>query len=226
MFNRNRIHANQSGFTLVEIAIVLVIIGLLIGGILKGQELITNAKIKNLGSDLKSVSTAYYAYLDRYKAIPGDDLLASTRFTGAVNGGGNSVIAGVYDATPAGAPILSTEESNLFWQHTRMAGLMSGDAVTALPPANAVGGKLGIEQQAATAYGLTGAVVCASQVPWKIAQAVDIAMDDGVSDTGMIRAGADGVTATAAATAAIYGPAVPATAALEKGIHTICMSIK
>ena len=38
----------QSGFTLVEIAIVLVIIGLLLGGVLKGQELINSAKVKNL----------------------------------------------------------------------------------------------------------------------------------------------------------------------------------
>ena len=42
----------QSGFTLVEIAIVLVIIGLLLGGVLKGQELITQAKIKNVANDL------------------------------------------------------------------------------------------------------------------------------------------------------------------------------
>ena len=39
---------NQSGFTLIEIAIVLVIIGLLLGGVLKGQELINSAKVKNL----------------------------------------------------------------------------------------------------------------------------------------------------------------------------------
>ncbi|HVS27365.1 MAG TPA: prepilin-type N-terminal cleavage/methylation domain-containing protein, partial [Burkholderiales bacterium] len=38
----------QSGFTLIEIAIVLVIIGLLLGGVLKGQELITSARVRNL----------------------------------------------------------------------------------------------------------------------------------------------------------------------------------
>ncbi len=41
----------QKGFTLVEIAIVLVIVGLLIGGVLKGQEMITNAKLKRIESD-------------------------------------------------------------------------------------------------------------------------------------------------------------------------------
>ena len=65
--------SRQSGFTLVEIAIVLVIIGLLLGGVLKGQELINSAKIKNLINDLNGLSTAVYAYQDRYRALPGDD---------------------------------------------------------------------------------------------------------------------------------------------------------
>ena len=72
----------QRGFTLVEIAIVLVIIGLLLGGILKGQEMITQAKIKNIVADFSGVSAAYYGYQDRYRAIPGDDPNAATRWTG------------------------------------------------------------------------------------------------------------------------------------------------
>src|SRR5438874_5633541 len=72
----------QQGFTLVEIAIVLVIIGLLLGGILKGQEMITQAKIKNVIADFSGVSAAYHGYQDRYRSIPGDDL-GATRWTGA-----------------------------------------------------------------------------------------------------------------------------------------------
>ena len=49
----------QSGFTLVEIAIVLVIIGLLLGGVLKGQEMIENARIKSIVNDMNGVSAAY-----------------------------------------------------------------------------------------------------------------------------------------------------------------------
>jgi prepilin-type N-terminal cleavage/methylation domain-containing protein len=62
----------QSGFTLVEIAIVLVIIGLLLGGVLKGQEMINSAKVKNMIGDFRSVSSLVYAYQDRFKAFPGD----------------------------------------------------------------------------------------------------------------------------------------------------------
>ncbi|MCX7173912.1 MAG: prepilin-type N-terminal cleavage/methylation domain-containing protein, partial [Proteobacteria bacterium] len=50
-----KISRKQSGFTLIEIAIVLVIIGLLLGGVLKGQELINSAKVKNFAQDFKSI---------------------------------------------------------------------------------------------------------------------------------------------------------------------------
>ncbi|HMM73924.1 MAG TPA: prepilin-type N-terminal cleavage/methylation domain-containing protein [Rhodocyclaceae bacterium] len=62
----------QQGFTLIEIAIVLVIIGLLLGGVLKGQELINSAKVKNIVSEIKNTSVMVYAYQDRFRALPGD----------------------------------------------------------------------------------------------------------------------------------------------------------
>src|SRR4029450_3655690 len=88
----------QAGFTLVEIAIVLVIIGLLLGGILKGQEMITQARIKNVVNSLHGTPAASLAYQARYKAVPGDDNTAATRGAnptppgGALNGSGNGVI--------------------------------------------------------------------------------------------------------------------------------------
>src|SRR5512145_1063140 len=113
----------QSGFTLVEIAIVLVIIGLLLGGVLKGQELVNSAKVKNLANDFRSISSFVYAYQDRFRAMPGDDQAANTH----VNGGtvattptgslGNARINGNWNSTTA------TDESFLFWQHVRLAGL-------------------------------------------------------------------------------------------------------
>lgn len=217
----------QSGFTLVELAIVLVIIGLILAAVLKGQEMIQNAKVKNVVNDLKSVSVAYYAYQDRYKAIPGDDANAASRFTGGVAGGGDGAISGLY--TAVAAPAL-TAESNNFWQHTRMAGFMTGiaTATEANPPTNAVGGLLGIQGSvAADVYGMKGTFACVGSVPWKIAQAADTLLDDGDSNTGTVRAGASGGAnqATAAALSNAYGPAVVATTTIEEGMHTVCMKI-
>src|SRR2546430_11582319 len=97
----------QQGFTLVEIAIVLVIIGLLLGGILKGQEMITQAKIKNVIADFSGVSAAYHGYQDRYRAIPGDDPNAATRWASMTNpapvqGNGDGIVAGTYNNGRAG----------------------------------------------------------------------------------------------------------------------------
>jgi prepilin-type N-terminal cleavage/methylation domain-containing protein len=97
-----KMQARQSGFTLVEIAIVLVIIGLLLGGILKGQEMITQARIKNVTNDFNGTTAAYFSYQDRYKAVPGDDGTAATRWASflAKNGGANGSISGLYMASP------------------------------------------------------------------------------------------------------------------------------
>src|ERR1041384_6761424 len=115
--------SQQSGFTLVEIAIVLVIIGLLLGGILKGQELINSAKVKNLANDFRVIPTYIYAYQDKFKALPGDDPAAQTHFPTGVaadNGNGNGVIDGAWNSTTA------TDESFRFWREVRLANLAAG----------------------------------------------------------------------------------------------------
>src|SRR6202521_5484142 len=125
----------ETGFTLVEIAIVLVIIGLLLGGILKGQEMITQAKIKNVIADMSGVSAAMYGYQDRYKALPGDDKNSSRWGLTVPSTAGNGVVEGKY--TEAG------KESMLFWDHLRRAGFVSGTG--AENPFNAVSGKMGVQ---------------------------------------------------------------------------------
>ena len=183
------------GFTLVEIAIVLVIIGLLLGGILKGQEMITQAKIKNVISDFSGISAAYHGYVDRYKKIPGDDpcaggvVLAGTcgttvgRWTGASAGDGNGVVAGKYNSATA------TDESRLWWDHLRRAGFVSG--VGDLQPFNALSGQIGVQTGdsagAAALGGFAGIIICSANLPDKIAIAVDTQMDDGVPQTGTVR---------------------------------------
>jgi prepilin-type N-terminal cleavage/methylation domain-containing protein len=176
------------GFTLVEIAIVLVIIGLLLGGILKGQEMITQAKIKNLIADFSGVSAAYHGYQDRYRAIPGDDPGAAARWAVApvaVNGSGNGVVAGAYNVTPC---VLATESCS-FWDHLRRAGFVAGTGP--LQPFNAVTGFIGVQSGnaagAAALGGFVSLLLCSANMPDKMAIAVDTQMDDADARTGTVR---------------------------------------
>ena len=77
---------NQRGFTLVEIAIVLVIIGLLLGALLKGQEMINSAKIKRVVKQADELRAAALTYQDLYKFLPGDDNAPLTGAAGDANG--------------------------------------------------------------------------------------------------------------------------------------------
>ena len=165
----------QAGFTLIEIAIVLVIIGLLLGGVLKGQEMITNSKIKRTTNDINGISAAIYSYLDRYAAFPGDDPNANARWgAGAVSGDGNGVIAGTC--------YQQNVESTRLWDHLRRAGLVSGTGTN--NPTHAFGARIGIENNAG---GLIGATICLEDIQGKIAEIVDRQIDDGAGNTGEMR---------------------------------------
>lgn len=213
--------ARQSGFTLVEIAIVLVIIGLLLGGVLKGQEMIENSKVKNAINDMNGVSAAYNSYVDRFRRIPGDDgptvaaLTARggswTTITAAGNNNGALAVAQNQVFTGAG-------EGAAFWQHLKAAGFISGnpaDAGVNALPRNAFNGLIGV---GAGVTGMTGTAVCLGQVPGKSARQIDTQLDDGVANAGSIRAtlGAAGVNTAPGAAVAAYNDA---------NVYTVCRTL-
>src|SRR5436190_23947219 len=72
----------RSGFTLIEVAIVLVIIGLLVAGIIKGQELMTGARVRNVIQQHDGARAAFLGFMDRYRQPPGDFALAAANITG------------------------------------------------------------------------------------------------------------------------------------------------
>jgi len=214
----------QSGFTLVEIAIVLVIIGLLLGGILKGQELINSAKVKNLAQDFKTVPLYIYGYQDRFKALPGDDKNAVTNITGATLAGGGNTGNGVIDGDWQSET--TTDESFLFWQHVRLGGFAPGATTFGTPadlaaylPKNVEGNRMGITGGANMPINtLRGTFVfCSSGLLGKYAKQLDATLDDGKTDSGsvMVRANsAPGGASTAPLTNAQVDDALS---------YTVCM---
>jgi prepilin-type N-terminal cleavage/methylation domain-containing protein len=186
----------QRGFTLVEIAIVLIIIGLLLGAVLKGQEMIEQSKIKRVINDFNAISAAVMTYKDRYGHLPGDDPNAATRWpaatgrAGTANGNGNGVIDGTLGQVLTGG----TNESGYAWQHLRLAGLIGGDVANAAtartPERTPFGSNYGLGSNG-NAFGLgnTATIFCAS-LPAKAAEALDKQLDDGNPQSGNIRAGA------------------------------------
>ncbi len=125
----------QKGFTLVEIAIVLVIIGLLLGGILKGQELINSARVRNLADSTSGIQAAYFGFIDRYRRVPGDwdKTTANASIGGTINSGGNN--NGRLDNTA------SFVEPNALWEHLSKAGFINGSYTGATAePTTANGG--------------------------------------------------------------------------------------
>ncbi len=184
----------QTGFTLIEIAIVLVIIGLLLGGVLKGQELITSARVRNLISQQDGVKAAFFGFQDRFRAFPGD-------YTGAVNN-----IPNVSGSSPCNNGIGNgngrieagggSTEYILAWEHMSKAGFIAGtytcnptEAATTTP-VNPYGIYLQIVYDAV--YGGAGSqqrhnVKTGAQIPVELVAEMDRKIDDGFPNTGGFR---------------------------------------
>ena len=176
------------GFSLVEIAIVLVIIGLLLGGILRASELITNAQIRRLISTQEDIKTAYLGFQERYLAVPGDYRLATANISGTTqNGNGNGQI----ESTTI------PNESILAWEHLTQAGFLTPSLVynateSALTsPSNSSGVFLQIIFDGVYGIGTTAApnpprhnLKTGSQIPVHILAEADRKIDDGMPNTG------------------------------------------
>ena len=185
-------NVRASGFTLIEIAIVLVIIGLLLGGVLKGQELITGARVRNLISQQDGVKAAFFGFQDRYRALPGDYASADTNINcspACVNGNGNGRIEAP-TITPAGI-----YEDLQAWSHLTGAGFLNGSysagsGVTAptdaTSPKNPYSVYMQIVYDGVYGNGTTSTpqparhnVKTGSQIPVEIIAEVDRKIDDG-----------------------------------------------
>ena len=181
----------QKGFTLIEIAIVLLIIGLLLGGVLKGQSMINSARVRAIANDLSGIETAWVSFQDRYQSLPGDYSRASTH-----------IVSGAADGN-ANARVDTVAEAGAVWQHLAGAGFITGNftgaAVTSLAdgdcdaticPGNPYSGFYKIANssnalgQGATSHELS----TGGNIPVEVMYELDLKIDDGVAGTGRLRA--------------------------------------
>lgn len=195
---------NQKGFTLIEIAIVLVIIGLLLGGVLKGQELINTARVRALNNTVDGITAAWYSFQDRYRAYPGDylDALSKVNLPGGPGGGDGD---GIVDTLTTDG-----DERGRVWVHLEAAGYITGglsddsvtlddDAYDCTPlecPANGFGSGLVITHNTLSSASDVAAheLLTGRGVPVEVLAELDRKVDDGLADTGLMTAGegADG----------------------------------
>lgn len=191
----------QRGFTLAELAIVLVVTGLLLGMLLLGDGIIVQSRIKFIANQFEGLKVALLTYQDRYAALPGDDPRAASRWpAGAKAGTGDGLIGGSYQAppppgdpmatlviNPASVPIPGDGESLNFWWHLRLAGLIIAPPTPVTPvaqPLNHYSGVIGVEW---APLGFPRLAICAANLPGEVAIGVENVLDDGDPQRGVIR---------------------------------------
>ena len=176
-------YRKQNGFTLIEIAIVLLIISLLLGGIVKGQEMINSARVRSIANDLSGIETAWISFQDRYRALPGDFDKASTHINAVIgNGNGNASV--------------DLEEEMKVWQQLAESGFISGSfggdgtvCSAEVCPANPFNGfyhisKTSGDMSSAGVYQLS----TGGNIPVEVLYELDLKIDDGVAASGRLRA--------------------------------------
>jgi len=201
----------QKGFTLIEIAIVLVIIGLLLGGVLKGQELINTARVRALNNSVDGITAAWFSFQDRYRAFPGDYTQATVNLPDnaglIVDGDGNGRV-GI-----TGASADSPEERANVWVQLQAAGYITGNFdgdetnVATAPeygcsvetcPDNGFGAGMNLTfgNQIRGAVAITQPeheLITGRGIPVEVIAELDRKVDDGEPETGAMQLGAGGV---------------------------------
>ena len=187
----------QHAFTLIELSIVLVIIGLIVGGVLVGQDLIRAANLRAVAGEYQSYQTAMHSFRLKYNGLVGDINNASTFFSGARDGDGNKRID-EWDAT-------NDNEHTAAWHHLASAGLIGGTfdptfqytLFSALPESKLSTAVWAYWHHGQMAGGPTNGLslqnnkshsgkVLRPREAWDI----DQKLDDGLSRTGRVRGGA------------------------------------
>lgn len=183
---------NRCGFTLVEVAIVLVIIGLMLGGVFKGQALIDNARVRSMTTEVTGIQSAWLSFQERYRSIPGDFAKAGTQIdSAAVPGNGN------------GRVDESSERAGV-WQQLALAGFISGsfdgsqaavgtatdlECAPGTCPRNPYNGyyKISYSAQAADVDTPAHEIVTGKHIPVSILFQLDAKLDDGRPNAGRFR---------------------------------------
>ncbi|MEQ8661569.1 MAG: prepilin-type N-terminal cleavage/methylation domain-containing protein [Gammaproteobacteria bacterium] len=191
------IQRRQGGFTLVEMAIVLVIIGLLLGGILKGQELIQSARVRNIADQNSGVQAAYYGFIDRYRQVPGDwSAVNAVKAIPGVTTGGNA--NGRLDAVGGN----DYTEALALWEHLSKSRFIQGNFVggndqptvdeTDQAPRNAFNGFLMLyrssdyyDPNASPSDQLN--LTLGAGIPVNVLAELDRKIDDGLPRSGVLR---------------------------------------
>lgn len=190
----------QKGFTLIEIAIVLVIIGLLLGGVLKGQELINTARVRALNNTVDGITAAWFSFQDRYRAFPGDYLDARSQV--------NLELSGVpVPGGDGGGQVATDAERGRVWTHLEAAGYITGGydgAIVAATeyqcsvvtcPDNGFGSGMNLSYGTLIQTALAvdaHELITGRGIPVKVLAELDRKVDDGAAVSGLMQVGIDG----------------------------------